>query len=565
MHITGRTYEELTASFRWELPSRFNIAAAISDRHAAATPDAVALTVEAADGSSRRWTARQLNLAANRLANGLTAVGVGRGTVVAVNLPQSAESCIVHIAIQKCGAIALPLFVLFGPDAVRYRLADSGARVLITTVDGLDALEHEIGDVETLSAVIAVVADRTKPRRPATQPAVAAGARYLFDFDALLARSSEAFATVDTGADDPALLMYTSGTTGQPKGVLHAGRVLLGHLPNIVLWSGFSPQPGDRFWTPADWAWAGGLLDVMLPSLYWGIPLVASQRGKFDPEWAFGLLARHDIRVSFLPPTALRLMRSVARPGIGHGLALRAVGSGGETLGRDMIEWGREHLGVTIAEFFGQTEVNLVVGNSPGLFEVRPGSMGRASPGHVVDVVDEHGRPVPVGSPGIVAVRRPDPVMFLEYWRRPEATAEKFRGDWCLLGDVARKDEDGYFWYQGRDDDLINSAGYRIGPGEVEDCLGRHPAVAMAGVIGSPDALRGEIVTAFIVARPGYEPGEALAADIQAFVKSRLAAHEYPRRIRFLPELPMTVTGKVRRRDLRDLDAAAATRPATQP
>jgi acetyl-CoA synthetase len=324
----------------------------------------------------------------------------------------------------------------------------------------------------------------------------------------------------------------------------------------------FFPQPGDRFWTPADWAWAGGLLDVLLPSLYHGVAVVGSVRPKFDPEWAFAFMARHGIRNVFAPPTALRLMRQVPNPRTRHAYALRSLGTGGEKLGEDMMAWGRDTFGLDLSEFYGQTEVNLVVGNAPKLFPVRPGSMGRAVPGHTVEVVDDSGNVLPPGKPGVVAVRRPDPVMFLEYWRKPEATAEKFRGDWCLLGDVAVKDEDGYFWFQGRDDDIISSAGYRIGPGEVEECLLKHPAVAFAGVIGSPDPIRGEVVSAFIVPSPGHAPSNELAAEIQAFVRERLAAHEYPRKLRFLEQLPMTITGKIRRVELRKLDSEPGAVPS---
>jgi acetyl-CoA synthetase len=277
-------------------------------------------------------------------------------------------------------------------------------------------------------------------------------------------------------------------------------------------------------------------------------------RAKFEPEWAFDFMARHGVRNTFMPPTALRLMRQVPNPRAHFAYAVRSIGTGGEKLGEDMMAWGRDTFGLELSEFYGQTEVNLVVGNSPGLFPVRAGSMGRPIPGHVVEVVDDSGNVLPAGKPGVVAVRRPDPVMFLQYWKKPEATAEKFRGPWCLLGDVAVKDEQGYFWFQGRDDDIISSAGYRIGPGEVEECLMKHPAVALAGVIGSPDPVRGEIVTAFIVPAAGYEPSPALAAEIQMFVKERLAAHEYPRKVRFVSSMPMTVTGKIRRKDLRELD-----------
>jgi acetyl-CoA synthetase len=414
--------------------------------------------------------------------------------------------------------------------------------VLITTPAALERTADAVREVDTVAHVVTVT-DRS--------------ARGANDFWSLLERAAPDAPTADTAADDPSLLIYTSGTTGNPKGALHAQRVLIGHLPGVMVPHDFFPQPGDRFWTPADWAWAGGLLDVLFPSLFHGVPVVGSVRAKFDPEWGFDFMARHGVRNTFMPPTALRLMRQVANPRARYAYAVRSVGTGGEKLGEDMMAWGRDTFGLELSEFYGQTEVNLVVGNAPGLFPVRAGSMGRAVPGHMVEVVDDKGAVLPAGEPGIVAVRRPDPVMFLEYWKKPEATAEKFRGDWCLLGDVAVKDEDGYFWFQGRDDDIISSAGYRIGPGEVEECLMKHPAVAFAGVIGSPDPIRGEVVAAFIVTAAGYQPSPALATEIQMFVKERLAAHEYPRKIRFLATMPMTVTGKIRRKDLRQLDREA--------
>jgi acetyl-CoA synthetase len=466
--------------------------------------------------------------------------GVGRGSIAAIHLPQGPEALISHIAIQKLGAIALPLFTLFGPEAIFYRLADSGARVLITSPAAFERTREAVDAVDTLRHVVTVGGDAPTGH----------------DFWSLLDRAASEAATVDTAAEDPALLIYTSGTTGNPKGALHAQRVLLGHLPGVMLPHDFFPRPGDRFWTPADWAWAGGLLDVLFPSLFHGVPVVASMRAKFDPEWAFAFLGRHAIRNAFMPPTALRLMRQVPNPRARHAYALRSVATGGEKLGADMLGWGRDTFGVELAEFFGQTEVNLVVGNAPSLFAVRPGSMGRAIPGHCVEIVDDAGRVLRPGTPGVVAVRRPDPVMFLSYWRNPEATAEKFRGDWCLLGDVATKDEEGHFWFSGRDDDIISSAGYRIGPGEVEECLAKHPAVALAGVIGSPDPIRGEVVAAFFVPASGHAPSPALAAEIQMFVKERLSAHEYPRRVHFIEEMPMTVTGKIRRVELRELARA---------
>lgn len=537
------TYAETRDAFSWQVPPRFNIAQAACDRHAA-TRD-MALLTEAADGTARQHTFAQLRELSSRLANALLAHGVERGDRVAILLPQCVETAVAHLAAYRMGAIALPLFTLFGPEAIEYRLADSGARVLIAGDEGLAKLHGMRDRLPELRLVLG------------TDGAQEGG---VLDFHAELARGAPHHAPLDTAADDPALILYTSGTTGQPKGVLHAHRVLLGMLPGVELPHDFFPQPGDRMWTPADWAWAGGLLDVLLPSLFHGVPVLAHRLPKFDPEQAFALLARHEIRNAFLPPTALKIMRGVPNPASRHAYRLRSIGSGGERLGEEMLAWGRETFGLTINEFYGQTEVNLVVGNCATLMPLREGSMGRAIPGHEVAVLDEDGAALPPGQAGGLAVRAPDPALFLRYWNNPAATERKFRRDpagglWCMTGDIGRSDADGYLWFHGRDDDVIISAGYRIGPDEIEDCLMRHPAVGMVAVVGVPDPVRGEVVKAFVVPAPGHEAGPALAADIQGFVKARLSAHEYPRAIEFRDDLPMTVTGKIRRRDLRDAPA----------
>jgi acetyl-CoA synthetase len=380
------------------------------------------------------------------------------------------------------------------------------------------------------------------------------------DFWDLVNQGSSAFQAVKTRADDPALIIYTSGTTGPPKGALHAHRTLLGHLPGVEFPHNFFPQEDDLFWTPADWAWIGGLIDVLLPSWHHGIPVLAHRARKFDPEKAFHLIAKHKIRNVFMPPTALKLMRQVPDPKSRHSYNMRSIGSGGETLGQELLDWGRDIMGLTINEFYGQTECNLIVGCCADVMDIRPGSMGRAIPGHVVDVIDEQGNSLKAGTVGEIAVKRPDPVMFLEYWRNPDATRKKFIGDWLLTGDLAQKDADGYFWFNGRKDDVITSAGYRIGPAEIEDCLMKHPAVAMVAVVGSPDKVRTEIVKAFIVPKPDVTPGPEVAEDIKTFVKTRLAAHEYPREIEFVKELPMTATGKIMRKDLKKLEVERKTK-----
>lgn len=534
------TYSETRDAFRWRIPARYNIGVDACSRHAAARPDALALIFESEDGRVERYTFRDVDRLSNRFANALMAQGLVRGDRIGILLQQCPETALAHIAAYKAGLIAVPLFVLFGEDALEYRLANSAARAIVT-------------DDANLPKVLTI-----RDRLPALETVIVVGGQGrdgTLDWAALVEAGADSFTPADTSCDDPALIIYTSGTTGAPKGALHAHRVLLGHLPGVEFPHEFFPQAGDLFWTPVDWAWIGGLLDALLPAWHHGVPVLAHRFRKFDPHAAFALMARHGVRNVFLPPTALKLMRQAGAPP-GHGVRLRSIGSGGETLGEELLDWGRTTFGVTINEFYGQTECNLVVANCAGLMPVRPGSMGRAVPGHDVAIVDDHGNPLPAGETGHIAIRRPDPVMFLGYWNNPTATTEKFAGDWLLTGDMGRQDGDGYFWYFGRADDVITSAGYRIGPVEIEECLLKHPAVAMAAVIGVPDPIRTESIKAFVVLRPGHAPDAALARAIQEHVRNRLAAHEYPREVEFVDALPLTATGKIMRRELRARELA---------
>jgi acetyl-CoA synthetase len=529
-------YDTLVAQFNWAIPARYNIGVDVCDRWARVEPERPAVLEVAGDGRVTPLTYGELRGASNRLANALRARGIGRGDRVAILLPQGATVPIVHVAVYKLGAIALPLAALFGVDAISYRLRDAGAKALVTNAAGLSKLAAIADPLEELDVVLSLDgADR--------------GAE---DLHAALRNASGDFAPVDTSADDPAMMIYTSGTTGQPKGALHGHRVLLGHLPGVQMPHEFLPQPGDRLWTPADWAWAGGLLNVLLPGLCFGVPVVARKFEKFDPEEAFRLVADHGVRNTFVPPTALRMLRMVPNPAGRFDLKLRTVASGGEALGAETFAWGREALGLAINEFYGQTECNLVLSSCAAIGVAKPGAIGRAVPGHQVAVIREDGTVSEPGELGQIAVLRPDPVMFLSYWNKPGAMEAKFIGHWMTTGDQGRLDEDGYIHFVGRDDDVITSAGYRIGPGEIEDCLIRHPAVALAAAVGKPDPVRTEIVKAFVVLKEGQRPSNELASEIQAFVRSRLSAHEYPREIAFRSNLPLTTTGKVIRRVLRD-------------
>jgi acetyl-CoA synthetase len=540
----GKTYEDVYNAFRWQIPEFYNIGVDICDKWAD-QGNRLALIYEDENGRIDRYTFRDLKNLSNKLANGLQATNMGIGDRLGILLPQCPETALSHIAAYKVGAVAIPLFTLFGTDALEYRLSNSEARAIVTDAANLPKIMEIWQKLPNLKTVL-----------------VTGGKKYenVQNFWNLIEKGSPDFQPVNTRADDPALIIYTSGTTGPPKGALHAHRTLLGHLPGVEFPHNFFPQEDDLFWTPADWAWIGGLIDVLFPSWHHGIPVLAHRARKFDPEEAFHLIAKHKIRNAFMPPTALKLMRQVPDPKSRHSYNMRSIGSGGETLGQELLDWGRDVMGLTINEFYGQTECNLIVGCCADVMEIRPGSMGRAIPGHVVDVIDEQGNPVNSGTVGEIAVKRPDPVMFLEYWRNPDATRKKFIGDWLLTGDLAQKDADGYFWFNGRKDDVITSAGYRIGPAEIEDCLMKHPAVAMVAVVGSPDAVRTEIVKAFIVPKPEVTPGPEVAEDIKIFVKTRLAAHEYPREIEFVKELPMTATGKIMRKDLKKLEVERKTK-----
>lgn len=572
----------LHAGFRWHVPADLNLAEVCCGRWARDTPDAVAIVESDADAV---FTYGELQRAANRLANGLRQLGVSRADRVAIVMPQRFETAVAHVALAQLGAIGVPLTMLFGPEALAYRLNDSGAKVALVDESGIANLRATRGDCPLLEAVVAVGG--------------AAGQGDV-DWQVICAGASDNFTAVATTGDGAVVLIYTSGTTGPPKGALIPHRALIGNLSGFVAsqngfgfdasasasasasapatWPGGISRtrdmsdlamppgtganaPGPVFWSPADWAWTGGLMDALLPTLYFGRTIVA-HRGRFSPEGAFALMQRHRVTHTFLFPTALKaMMKAVPRPRDHFELSLQAVMSAGEAVGDAVFGWCRDALGVPVNEMFGQTEMNYIVGNSYRHWPARPGSMGRPYPGHRVAVLDDDGTECPRGSVGDVALHRldvhgdPNPIFFIGYWNNDVATRAKFTGDpadsWCRTGDLALMDADGYLWYQGRSDDIFKAAGYRIGPGEIENCLLKHPAVANAAVVPKPDAERGALVKAYVVLAPGHEATPALVEALQQHVRGHLAAYEYPKEIEFIDALPMTTTGKVQRRVLR--------------
>ncbi|MCC6869491.1 MAG: AMP-binding protein [Burkholderiales bacterium] len=539
-------HAQLHANHRWEVPVEFNIAHACCGRWADDRAR-FALYWEDEGGATSAHSFFDLAREANRLSNALVRLGIRRGDRVALILPQRRETIVAHLATYQLGAVTVPLSFLFGPDALEYRLANSGARIAFVDPQSMDNLAPIRAKLPTLTHAIGVAGAR---------------AADLLDYDTLVGDASPRFAPVTTRADDPALIVYTSGTTGPPKGALMPHRCLLGNLPGFVHSHDGYPQPRDLFWSPADWAWTGGLMDALLPALYFGQPIVG-YRGRFDPERAFRLIERYQVRNTFLFPTALKLMmKAYPKPREVFDIDLRSIMSAGEAVGTTVFAWAREALGVTINEMFGQTEMNYIVGNCDSQWPAKPGSMGRPYPGHRVAVIDDAGNEVPRGEPGDVALNRiapdgtPDPVFFLEYLHDPAATQRKYTGQWCRTGDVATMDADGYLWYQGRADDVFKVAGYRIGPSEIENCIVKHPAVANCAVVPSPDATRGNVVKAFVVLAPGVTPSREIEEDIRRHVRNFLAPYETPKEIEFIDALPMTTTGKVQRKLLRDREAA---------
>jgi acetyl-CoA synthetase len=523
-------YAAWQASFRWRLPTAFNIATGILERH---DPNRLALVDARDDAPTREYGFGELDLLSNRLANVLFDRGIALEDRVAVLMPQRAEVAIAHFAIYKTGGVAVPLFAGFGAEALRFRLKDAGVRFVIADAAGAEKVTALRDEIDTIEAVFDVDAP--------------AFARALAGADTWCAHEA-------THAEDPALILYTSGTSGAPKGAVHAHRVLLGHLPGVAMAHDGLPQAGDRLWTPAEWAWSGGLLDVLLPGLYHGVPVVAGPGGGFEPERAAAFMARHGIRNVFMPPVALRRMRQ-AEPDLAD-VALRTLASGGERLGGGTVDWVRHAFGCEVNEVYGQTEADLLVAGMASSFPRRAGAVGRAVPGHTVAIVDDDGHVKPWDEPGHIAVHHPDPVLFLGYWNNPEATRAKYRGDWLITGDTGRMDRDGYVTFLGRDDDLVDSAGRRIGPAELEAAMGEHAEVAEVAVVGLPDGDRGEAVVACVVPRRPAAGDDRLARELQLRVREAVGPHAVPREVVFRSSLPHTATGKVLRRDLRAMLAA---------
>jgi len=526
-------YDDLWRSIDYRtlrIPSEFNVGVACVDDH---DPSARALTIVERDRTSRDYTFGDVRDQANRLANALEAIGIGRGDVVAVVNPQSFETGVAYMALFRMGAVALPLSSLFGPDALRFRLRNAEAKAVIASAANAPKVREAVADAPL---PVLVIGGEPEPGD--------------YSFEEALAAASDRYEPVVTLAEDPAFLIFTSGTTGDPKGAVHAHRIVFGQIPAFEAVYDFYPQETDVLWSPADWAWIAGLMDILVPAWFYGLPVVVDMEGAFSAERADWLMREHRVTLTLLPATALRVIRAADLPG--GDFFFRSVCSGGEALGADLLGWAEGFFGCPVNEAYGQTELNGICGNSAKVYPVKPGSLGRALPGCIVAVLDDDGKPV-TGQSGEIAIDRHHPLTMLEYFNNPTATKEKFLGDWLLSGDLGTMDEDGYVWFESRKDDVINSAGYRIGPGEIENCLGSHPDVALSAVVGVPDERRGQVPKAFVVLKPGRAATEDLADELRTHVRTRLAPHEMPREIVFVDDLPRTTTGKIMRRALREV------------
>ena len=517
--VRPSSYEEAVAEHEWRVPARYNIAQDVCDKH---PPDKLAMIHEDFAGTVREVAWGELQEASNRIANVLRAHGVGKGDRVAMLLPATPETAAAFFATWKCGAILLSMSVLYGDDGIRHRVSDSEPRVLLT-----DAANRDRVDPSLVEHVL--VLD-----------------------DELLAAGEPAFEREDTLAEDPAQLYYSSGTTGLAKGILHAHRYLLGHEEFVYC---HDVRDGERFHGMGEWAWAAGIAPLLGPWRFGAVQVVYQRRGGFDPHKQLDVLSRHGVTNLFTTPTAMRSMMAVQDAGTRYPQRFRITCSAGEPLNPEAIRWFREHYGVTVLDYYGLTESYPLVANYPFL-EVREGSMGKPMPGWDVAILDEDERPVPAGERGEICLRaRSNPHYPLGYWRNEGASAETFGGEWFHTKDAARTDEDGYVWYEGRADDVIIAAGYRIGPFEVESACLEHPAVREAAAVAAPDERRGNVVKAFIVLVEGHEGSDELAAEIQEHVRTRLSAYAYPRLVEFVPDLPKTLTGKIRRIDLRQRES----------
>ncbi|MDF2462135.1 MAG: acsA 1 [Ramlibacter sp.] len=515
-------------------PASGGLSIALCDRHAESAPDSLALMDEAPDGTVTTYSYAKLRELSTRFANALAARGVRRGDRVALFLGQTPEMPIALIAAWRLAAIAMPIASVFSGTGLLHRLAHSGAKGIVTDRTGYAKLQPLLDQLPP---------DMTIWLTDGTEAGTA-------NFWSDVAKGSTLSPGVPGQGRDPAYIIYTSGTTGKAKGVVHSHGGWLGGVGGLAMIHTDLGTTGDVAWSPAEWTWIAGFSGILLSFLYAGTPLVSWKAPHpFDPDAVFAFMSRHKIRNTLLTPTMLRMMRQVRTP---PPTVLRSLFCTGESLGKDMFEYLQSAFGLIPGEAYGQTECAPFTVHNAALMPARFGSLGLGVPGARLQIVNAAGEPVKCGEVGEIASHRSHPQTFLGYWGDEAATAAKLRGEWLLTGDEAWQDEEGYLWFVGRNDDIIKSSGYRIGPSDIEACFATHPAVDLVAVVGLPDEVRGEAVTAVVQLKPGVEPSETLSSELVEYGRTRLERHEYPRRIEFMAQLPLTVTGKVMRKAIKD-------------
>ena len=523
-------FDGIYSKFKWNIPKYINLSDILCERH---NKEKMAMIYEDQNEVVTKYTFDYFSKNSNKMANFFIEMGLERGDRVAIMLPQSPESMITHLAIYKIGAIAVPLSKLFGPSAIEYRVNNCEAKIMVihgSYIYKIKEIEEKLKSIK-----YQIIVDNDKEIKG-------------YDYWEEINSRSQRFEKEKTLANDPAIILYTSGTTGSPKGALHAHRHIFGFIPGFQMMHEFIDRNDEVFWTPADWAWVGGLYDLVFSAWWFSRPVVAYNHEKFDPVKTFQLMEKHKITNVFIPPTAIRMMKKTPLDNIN--LKLRVIAAGGEPVTQDVLNWAESH-NITINEFYGQTETTFVAGGCRSKLKIKPGSMGKPFPGHKIKIGDVKGNLVSQDEVGEILVHKSDPSMFLGYWNNNKSTKEKFIGEWYKTGDMAHFDEDGYIWFQGRDDDLIKSSGYRIGPTEIEGVIQLHPSIETVAVVGVTDPMRGQIVKAYIKLKDHNLKSDKLVTEIQNMVKQKLASYQYPREIEFVEEMPLTVTGKLKRSKLR--------------
>lgn len=528
------SFTDLYTELDWDAPERLNIAHEACDRHA--DGDTVAMHHIDAAGDHREITFTELSARSNQVANCLTELGVTPGDRVITYLPRVPDHYTTLLGVLKAGGVYSAINERFGESGIAYRLEDSGARVVVTTAKNRSKIQSALDD----SAVehILVIGDGGEETE--------AEEATIHDFEQVVGSHSETFDLVETSGTENSLLYYTSGTTGLPKGVVHTHDWLLmaGTLSRYIE----DLTPGDLYWSTADMGWLTGPLHSLGPWC-WGNQVLIYE-GEFDTRTWAEILDTYDVDVLHTVPTVYRSFKQEPALFAEFDIDLAHASSVGEPLTPSTVEWVRDQMGVTVHDTYGQTECGGVVISNVPTVEVRAGSMGKRMPGVELAVVDaETGTPKPTGEIGEIAWR-PDAPYFKEYWNREGLKEASTVDGWFLSGDLAHEDEDGYFWFEGRADDVILSSGYRIGPFEVEKAISDHPAVAETAVVPKPDETRGNIVKAFVTLADPTDSPEELKSEIQQQVRSELSKHKYPREIEFVDAFPKTVTGKIRRTEL---------------